>query len=105
MPCARREASLVGRFAASLLLAACLGSCRTGEGDQPEDLRPPRAQFDAQTYDFGQVEQGAVVRHAFRFHNQGDVALSVVGLRNACDYNAHVAAAEMVGPGGVGASR
>src|SRR6185295_8734561 len=91
-----------GRFAASFLLAACLGSCG-GDRDQPQDMRPPRASFDTQTFDFGRVEQGSVVRHAFRFHNQGDVALSVVGLRNACDCNARVAAPEMIGPGGVGA--
>jgi hypothetical protein len=99
---ARRQPSLIGRFAASFVLAACLGACQ-GDGDQPEEMRPPRASFDAPTYDFGHVEQGAVVRHAFRFHNQGDVPLSVVGLRNACDCKADVAGAEMVGPGGVGA--
>jgi hypothetical protein len=100
---ARREPSLGWRFAASFLLAVCLASCSGGDGDQSDGMRPPRASFDSQTYDFGHVEQGAVVRHAFRFHNEGDVALSVVGLRNACDCNAHVAADDMIGPGGVGA--
>jgi hypothetical protein len=102
MPCAHRTATRVTLLLAFALIAAGPTSCGQG-GDQPEDMRPPSAAFEAQNHDFGHVEQGTVVRHAFRFRNSGDAALSVVGLRNACDCTATVAAAETIPAGAGGA--
>jgi hypothetical protein len=66
-------------------------------------MQPPRARFEALSHDFGRVEQGAVVRHAFRFRNEGEVPLSVVGLRNACDCTAAVVGSETFAAGAGGA--
>lgn len=75
-----------------------LAGCEQGEIAQVESLRPPRASFAAPTHDFGRVEQGAVVRHAFRLRNEGDVDLNVVGTRAACDCAVDVKA-RTVAPG------
>ena len=102
MPCAHGTATWVTLLLTFALIPTCTVSCRPG-GDQPEDMRPPRARFEARTHDFGHVEQGSVVRHSFRFRNQGDAALNVVGMRNACDCTAAVAGPETVPAGGEGA--
>lgn len=59
----------------------------------------PRLHFDAPVFDFGQVEQGEKVTHAFRFTNQGNQALQVQSVKTSCGCTAAVIAEDSIPPG------
>ncbi len=59
----------------------------------------PRLHFDAPVFDFGQVEQGEKVTHAFRFTNQGNRDLHVQSVKTSCGCTAAVIAADTIPPG------
>jgi hypothetical protein len=88
-------------LAVALLAVACAAACEPG-GEPAPSARPPLARFEARTHDFGRVEQGTAVRHSFRFRNQGDVDLNIVGTRTAFDCRAALAGNGTVPPGGAG---
>ena len=62
----------------------------------------PRLHFDAPVFDFGQVEQGEKVTHAFRFTNQGNQALQVQSVKTSCGCTAAVSASSTIPPGEAG---
>jgi Protein of unknown function (DUF1573) len=104
MPCPRGKPGTTAlRLAVLLPALLCATACGSGGDGQAESLRPPHARFDSRTYDFGSVEQGSVVRHSFRLRNQGDVDLTLVGTRTACDCAASMTGSETVAPGAAGA--
>jgi hypothetical protein len=84
------------------LLLVLLGSCAR-DGAPP--VAPPRLAFDAPSYDFGRVPQGAPVEHDFAFGNDGGAPLSVTELRVACDATATLVGPAEVPPGGRGTVR
>ena len=59
----------------------------------------PRMHVDAPVFDFGQVEQGEKITHAFRFTNQGNRALRVQSVKTSCGCTAAVVAANTIPPG------
>jgi hypothetical protein len=44
----------------------------------------PKIQFDAQSYDFGRVAAGTLVKHDFVFTNTGDARLEITGVQPGC---------------------
>ena len=76
------------------------------EGEAPDSPSPatvaftgPRMQVDKPVFDFGQVEQGDKVTHAFRFTNQGNRDLRVQSVKTSCGCTAAVIAADTIPPG------
>lgn len=63
-------------------VALCWGCAFPEEGHAPPP--PPRVDFAELRHDFGRVEQGAVVEHAFRLTNEGGSPLVIENLRTAC---------------------
>ena len=59
----------------------------------------PRMQVDEPVFDFGQVEQGEKVTHAFRFTNRGNRDLRVRSVKTSCGCTAAVIAADTIPPG------
>lgn len=59
----------------------------------------PRMQVDKPVFDFGRVEQGDTVTHAFRFTNQGNRDLRVRSVKTSCGCTAAVIAADTIPPG------
>lgn len=60
----------------------------------------PRIACDEPAFDFGQAGTNAVIRHAFRIRNAGDVPLSIDRVRAGCGCVRHALARSLVEPGG-----
>ena len=76
------------------------------EGEAPDSTTPdtvafigPRVHVAEPVFDFGQVEQGDQVTHAFRFTNQGNRDLRVQSVKTSCGCTAAVIAADTIPPG------
>ena len=67
--------------AATLLLA---GSCSPVGTSDTATRRAPKLTIAAPTHDFGRVDQGTHVRHAFVFRNDGGLDLTIDNLRSGC---------------------
>jgi len=65
----------------------------------PADDTAPRAVVDAAVHDFGSVEQGTVVDHAFRVRNTGTAAMRVDHVKGTCACTVGVATGEAIPPG------
>ncbi len=63
---------------------------------------PPRIAFEHSAYDFGAVEQGAIVRHEFPLQNAGGSSLRIEEVRTGCGCVAAVAPAAELEPGAAG---
>jgi hypothetical protein len=66
----------------------------------PADEGVPRAVVDVPVYDFGTVEQGAIVEHVFRVRNTGTGALRVDHVKGTCACTVGAATGEAIAPGG-----
>lgn len=44
----------------------------------------PEIKFDSQVFDFGTVDEGAIIDHTFKVSNQGQTTLKIVGAHAAC---------------------
>jgi hypothetical protein len=102
---------LIGRFSAhislisSFALVASLISCNQpekaaeakGGGPNSDLVRNPvsavmpadtnsfaRMTFEEPTFDFGEVNEGTVVNHVFKFTNTGKVPLTIMNARSSC---------------------
>ena len=58
--------------------------------------------FDALTYDFGTVREGAVIEHRFRFTNTGNVPLLISNARSTCGCTVPDWPREPIAPGAQG---
>lgn len=61
-----------------------------------------RLEVESAVFDFGAVDQGQSVEHAFRLHNVGDAPLRVLDVKSTCGCTAGVVAGDEVPPGGDG---
>jgi hypothetical protein len=55
--------------------------------------------FEATTYDFGEVDEGAVVKHSFRFTNTGKVPLVIQNAHSTCGCTIPDWPKELIEPG------
>jgi Protein of unknown function (DUF1573) len=82
------------------LLLLCAGGCSQQRGRHR--ARAPSAVFAQVEYDFGTVEQGTAVTHAFPFRNDGDIELHIDELRSGCGCLAALADPRPVKPHAAG---
>lgn len=109
-------------FAIALLLAF-LAACKNdsgvqeirGDGPNANMVRNPatanyptdtnqlaRIAYEEREFDFGVVNEGAVVEHAFKFTNTGKVPLLISGARSSCGCTIPKWPEEPIPPGGTG---
>lgn len=81
---------------ACVLAAVVLCACALG----PAWAGGPRLVIPEQRYDFGTVEEGTVVRHAYVLRNEGDAPLKIEGVKPSCGCTAALLSAHEVPPGG-----
>ena len=92
----------VRRRAARRLLAvtiAILAALFTSEPAARAAGLGPRFTVDSTAYDFGTVEPGAVVHHAFSFRNTGDADLHIDGVDAECGCTAATVSGTTISPG------
>jgi len=65
----------------------------------------PHIEFDALTFNFGKVDQGQDVSHAFKFRNTGDSELIIEKVQSSCGCTAALASSKNIGPGEEGEIR
>ena len=59
----------------------------------------PRLEFDRITVDLGQVPEGEVLHHVFKFTNKGDSALEIREIQSSCGCMSTLLTAKTVAPG------
>ena len=62
----------------------------------------PHVEFESSTFDFGEVDQGKDVVHAFKFKNSGQGNLIITKVQSSCGCTAALASSEKIGPGAEG---
>lgn len=62
-----------------------------------------RITYEQDSYDFGEVLEGAVVEHTFKFTNSGKVPLTILNARSSCGCTVPEWPKEQIPPGGSGA--
>lgn len=62
----------------------------------------PKIQFEAQTYDFGKITSGSVVKHEFIFTNAGNALLEITAVRPGCGCTTAGEWSKQVEPGKTG---
>ncbi|MFN0049058.1 MAG: DUF1573 domain-containing protein [Cytophagales bacterium] len=65
----------------------------TGEGSNGRFL------FEETTYDFGKIKQGDIVKHTFKFKNDGENPLIISGAQASCGCTVPEYAKEPIAPG------
>lgn len=69
---------------------------------EPDSAAAARMEFTETEYRFGEVEEGAVVRHTFAFTNSGDVPLLITDARSTCGCTVPSYPKEPIAPGASG---
>jgi hypothetical protein len=68
--------------------------------DQPLDTtQVARITFAEKEFDFGEVKEGAIVEHSFRFTNTGGVPLTIYSARSSCGCTVPAWPEEPLAPG------
>ncbi len=71
--------------------------------DQPLDTnKMARIVFEASEFEFGEVKEGEVVQHAYKFKNTGTVPLLISNARASCGCTVPTWPKEPIPPGGTG---
>lgn len=71
--------------------------------DLPTDTNQlARIQFEETEFDFGEVKEGEIVNHSFKFTNTGKVPLTVMNARSTCGCTVPEWPDEPIPPGGTG---
>lgn len=71
--------------------------------DQPLDsTKLARIKFDADEFDFGDVSEGTLVKHSFKFTNTGAVPLLITNCRSSCGCTVPNWPEDPIPPGGTG---
>ena len=78
----------IGKYALFLGLALpllnCSGTENKGETKQAVSKLPVLAFTDSTSFNFGSVQEGAVVEHTFRFKNEGEYPLILNNITTSC---------------------
>lgn len=62
----------------------------------------PHIEFESTTFDFGKVDQGKEVTHAFKFRNTGGSELTIEQVQSSCGCTAALASSKKIEPHGEG---
>ncbi|TDE16458.1 DUF1573 domain-containing protein [Dyadobacter psychrotolerans] len=82
----------------SVVLFNCSGAEKKNEADQTSSKLPVMALLDSASYDFGTIQEGAVVEHTFRFKNEGEYPLILNNITSSCGCTTPEWPKEPVGP-------
>jgi len=85
------------RFLALLFAAAVAGLLPL-----PAQEKGAKIVFESTTKDFGKVSEGAVLKHIFRFTNQGNETLEIVRVDSSCGCTSALLSKNKIGPGNSG---
>ncbi|BDD10475.1 hypothetical protein FUAX_29070 [Fulvitalea axinellae] len=69
------------------------------EAKKPNAKEAPKFQFEQTEYKFGEVKQGAVVTHVFKFKNTGKSALVIQNIGTSCGCTTPSYSKEPIAPG------
>ena len=75
---------------------------RGGVGSSTAATLYPKFQFMEEEYDFGEIKDGAIVGHTFRFSNVGEAPLIISKATAACGCTVPAWPKEPIPPGGSG---
>jgi hypothetical protein len=82
----------------TLVFAGCSKKEDKGEAKQADSKMPVFALIDSSTFDFGSIQEGAVVEHNFKFRNDGEYPLILNNITSSCGCTTPEWPKEPIGP-------
>jgi hypothetical protein len=70
-----------------------------------DSMSYPAIKFDEMSYDFGEIEEGRIVTHKFKFINSGHTDLKIGDIETSCGCTAALADNKVISPGDSGVIR
>jgi hypothetical protein len=82
----------------ALAFSSCSKTEKKSEEKQADSKMPVFALIDSASYEFGAVEEGAIVEHSFRFRNDGEYPLILNNISSSCGCTTPEWPKEPIGP-------
>ena len=76
--------SFIFLLIASVALVNCSGKEKGNESKQTDLKLPVLTLIDSSSFDFGTIQEGAVVEHTFKFRNDGPYPLILNNITSSC---------------------
>ena len=98
--CQRRDGSAASTPATTTAPPAASAPTTASAPAPQVETGAPAIDFDARVHDFGTVNEGTVLKHAFVVRNQGNAPLVLSGVSTSCGCTAAAPAVDTIPPGG-----
>lgn len=79
-----KRISLFVLLGTALVFSNCSKVEKKGEQKQADSKMPVFALIDSASFDFGTIEEGAIVEHDFKFRNDGEYPLILNNISSSC---------------------
>ena len=83
---------------ASIALLNCSGNEKKNDSKQAQSKLPVLTLLDSSSYDFGTIQEGAIVEHTFNFRNDGEYPLILNNITSSCGCTTPEWPKEPIGP-------
>ncbi|NIJ51887.1 DUF1573 domain-containing protein [Dyadobacter arcticus] len=93
-----RKKSIFILFGVALIILGCSKVEKKDDAKQADAKMPVFALIDSSSYDFGSIQEGAVVEHDFRFRNDGEYPLILNNITSSCGCTTPEWPKEPIGP-------
>ena len=85
-------------FGIALSFFNCSNEGKKEDGKQASSKMPVFALLDSASFDFGTIQEGAVVEHNFKFKNEGEYPLILSNISSSCGCTTPEWPKEPIGP-------
>jgi len=79
-----KKIALFAVLGMAVAFSGCSKNEKKGEEKQANSKLPVFALIDSAAYDFGTIEEGAIVEHDFKFRNDGEYPLILNNISTSC---------------------
>ncbi|WP_019942319.1 DUF1573 domain-containing protein [Dyadobacter beijingensis] len=79
-----KKIALFAVLGLAVAFSGCSKTDKKGEEKQASSKMPVFALIDSTEYDFGTIEEGAIVEHEFKFRNDGEYPLILNNISSSC---------------------
>ncbi|WAC09828.1 DUF1573 domain-containing protein [Dyadobacter pollutisoli] len=82
----------------ALVFSGCSKKEDKSEAEQADSKMPVFALIDSSSFDFGTIQEGAIVEHSFKFRNDGEYPLILNNITSSCGCTTPEWPKEPIGP-------
>jgi hypothetical protein len=94
-----RRLALFAFLGMAVAFSSCSKNEKKDEAKQANSKLPVFALIDSASYDFGTIQEGAIVEHEFKFRNDGEYPLILNNISSSCGCTTPEWPKDPIGPG------